>query len=120
MNNSTNLAAEFFVASQLNRLGYIVTVSFGNTKEVDLLVAHPDGRKISIDAKGLKNKTNWPLTPRLRRKDHFFALVCYANRFSKSEFQPEVFIIPSNRIGKFLSRWSGNPNITCVPLRGDL
>ena len=51
---NTNLAAEFFVASQLFRLGYTVTITLGNTKEIDLLVAHPDGRTVTIDVKGLK------------------------------------------------------------------
>ena len=114
MSNSTNLAAEFFVASQLHRLGYIVTLTLGNTKEVDLLVAHPDGRKVSIDTKGLKNKTNWPLTPKLKRKDHFFALVSYVNHFEDVECQPEVFIIPSVEIDKVLTGWSGSKTVTCV------
>jgi hypothetical protein len=117
MNNSTNLAAEFFVASQLNRFGYIVTVTFGNTKEVDLLVAHPDGRKISIDTKGLKNKSNWPLSLRLKRKDHFFVLVSYVNNFLDIEHQPEVFIVPSTEVHKILGSWSGNKNVTCVDYR---
>ena len=39
---NTNLAAEFYVASQLFRLGYIVTITLGHTKEIDLIVAHPD------------------------------------------------------------------------------
>ena len=103
MNTSTNLAAEFFVASQLHRLGYIVTLTLGNTKEVDLLVAHPDGRTITIDTKGLKNKTNLPITPKLIRSTHFFALVSYLNRFEDTEFQPEVFIVPSTEISKVLT-----------------
>jgi hypothetical protein len=114
LNNSTNLAAEFFVASQLHRLGYIVTLTLGNTKEVDLLVAHPDGRTITIDVKGLKNKTNWPLTLKLIRSTHFFALVSYVNHFNDMEFQPEIFVIPSTQISKVLTRWSGNEKVTCV------
>jgi len=55
---NTNLASEFYVASQLFRQGYVVTVTLGHTKEIDLIVAHPDGRTITIDMKGLKNTTN--------------------------------------------------------------
>lgn len=114
MSNSTNLAAEFFVASQLYRLGYTVTLTLGNTKEVDLIVAHPDGRTITIDTKGLKNKTNWPLTPKLVRDTHFFVLLSYVNHFSSIEHHPEVYVVPSVEVRAVLSNWSGNPSVTCV------
>ena len=114
MSTTTNLAAEFHVASQLLRLGYIATVTLGNTKEIDLIVAHPDGRTVTIDSKGLKNTTNWPLNPKLVRDTHFFALVCYRNRLTKLDFHPEVFIVPSVQVHSVLSRWSGRPDISCV------
>jgi predicted AAA+ superfamily ATPase len=112
---TTNLAAEFFVASQLFRLGYIVTVTYGNTKEIDILVANPNGKKVSIDVKGLKNKTNWPLKPKLKRKDHFYVLVSYVNKYSDPDVTPEIFVVPSLEVSKILGRWSGNPNVTGVP-----
>ncbi len=111
---NANLAAEFFVASQLFRLGYTVTITLGNTKEIDLLVAHPDGRTVTIDVKGLKNRTNWPVNPKLRRKSHFYALVGYNNQFRYPLSIPEVFIIPSMQIKKYLSTWTGRPDIICV------
>jgi hypothetical protein len=114
MSNSTNLAAEFFVASQLNRLGYIVTLTLGNTKEVDLLVAHPDGRKISIDTKGLKNKTNWPVSPKLVTPTHFFILVSYVDHFQDVTHHPEVFVIPSTEIRSVIVPWSGSKVVKCV------
>jgi hypothetical protein len=110
----TNTASELYVASQLSRLGYAVTITFGNTKVIDLMVAHPDGRVVTIDVKGLKNKTNWPLSPKLKNKTHYFVLVSYLNRFSDLETIPECFVIPSTEISKVLSSWSGNPNVTAV------
>jgi hypothetical protein len=105
------------VASQLFRLGYLVTITLGNTKEVDLMVAHPDGRTISIDVKGLKNKTNWPLKPKLIKKTHFYVLVSYLNGFNDLSIQPEIFIVPSIDVKKALSTWSGNRNVTAVGYR---
>ncbi len=111
---NTNLAAEFHVASQLFRLGYTTTVTLGHTKEIDLIVAHPDGRTVTIDVKGLKNKTNWPLAPKLISKNHFYVLVTYLNKFENVSSEPEVFVIPSTRVKSLLSRWSGRPDITAV------
>lgn len=40
---NTNLAAEFYVASQIFRLGHTVTITYGNTKEIDLIVHNENG-----------------------------------------------------------------------------
>jgi hypothetical protein len=113
MSTSTNLAAEFFVASQLFRLGYTVTLTLGNTKEVDLVVTHPDGRTATIDTKGLKNKTNWPLKAKLIRDTHFFVLVSFRDRFSSLADAPDVFVIPSTQLHTVLAKWAGHEQ-TCV------
>lgn len=115
---NTNLASEFYVASQLLRLGYVVTVTLGHTKEIDLIVAHPDGRTITIDVKGLKNTTNWPLTPKLKRKDHFYVLVSYLNKFDDLNSQPDIFVIPSLEVENVLSLWSGRSDVKCVNYHG--
>lgn len=116
---NTNLASEFYVASQLFRLGYVVTVTLGHTKEIDLIVAHPDGRTITIDVKGLKTTTNWPLHPKLKTKEHFYVLLSYLNKFGDLNTHPDVFVIPSLalEVEKLLHRWSGKPNVTCVEYR---
>ena len=114
---STNLASEFYVASQLFRQGYTTTITFGHTKEIDIIVAHPDGRTITLDVKGLKNKSNWPISPKLKRKDHFFILVSYLNKFKDISIQPEVFVIPSFKIDKLLKWWAGKPDVKCIDYR---
>ena len=112
-----NLASEFYVASQLYRLGYTVTITLGHTKEIDLVVVHPNGKTITVDVKGLKNTTNWPLTPKLKSKDHFYILINYKNKFGDLFFLPEVFVIPSLEIDNLLSSWAGKPNVKCVGYR---
>jgi hypothetical protein len=111
---NTNLAAEFYIASQLFRLGYTVTITLGHTKEIDLFVGDQRGRVIPIDVKGLKNTTNWPVKPKLISKTHYFILVCYKNKFNEPSSAPEVFIIPSRKINPLLGKWSGNPNVTAI------
>jgi hypothetical protein len=86
------------------------------------MVLHDDGRKISIDTKGLKNKTNWPITVKLKRPDHFFILVAYVDQFESLEHFPEVFVIPSLEmrpplLGNWSSRKQHKMSKTCVGYR---
>ena len=111
----TNTASELYVASVLSRLGYAVTITFGNTKVIDLMVAHPDGRVVTIDVKGLKNTTNWPLKPKLKSRTHFFVLVSYRNRIADVSTLPLVYVIPSTVIDRFLTKWVGRPDVSAVP-----
>ena len=109
-----NLASEFYVASQLYRLGYTATITLGHTKEIDLVVVHPDGRTITIDVKGLKDTTNWPLNPKLKSEEHFYILINYKNKFGDVSFRPEVFVIPSLEIDNMLVSWAGITEVKCV------
>jgi len=111
---NTNLASEFFVASQLFRLGYNVTITLGHTKEIDLYVADSDGKVVTIDVKGLKNTTNWPVKFKQPKKNHYFVFVTYLNKFSELDIEPEVFVIPSVRMRKLIGQWAGNPDVTAV------
>lgn len=107
--HSTNLAAEFFVASQLNRYGYTVTLTLGNTKEIDLIVANPNRKEdfVTVDVKGLKNKTNWPVARKRGRANHFFILVAYVDEFNNLARFPEVYVVPSLHMRKpLLGNWS--------------
>jgi hypothetical protein len=66
--------------------GYTTTLTLGNTKKADLIVAHLDGRTVLIDAKSLKNTTNWPLMPKLIPNTHLYVLVSYRNLRSFMRF----------------------------------
>ena len=111
---STNLTAEFFVASQLFRLGLGATLTLGHTKEIDLIAVGPTGRTATIDVKGLKNTTNWPFRLKRQTADHFFVLVSYRNRFADPQARPETYVIPSLEITSVLKPWSGHATQTGV------
>ncbi len=111
---NTNLAAEFFVASLLHRLGHNVTITLGHTKEIDLIISCPNGRNITIDVKGLKNKTNWPINPKYKNKNHYYVFVCYLDKIDKLEVTPEIFVVPSLQIGKVLSKWSKTTKVNVL------
>jgi len=114
-----NLASEFYVASQVFRLGKLATITLGQVKQIDLVVTDPrkPSRTVTIDVKGLKRKDNWPIgefPSILRRRDHFYVLVSYLERFGELGIQPDVFIIPSMEIERILSPWSGRKDLKCV------
>ncbi|WP_373708341.1 group I intron-associated PD-(D/E)XK endonuclease [Kaistella sp.] len=51
--NQTGIASEFYVAGELSRLGYNVSVTFGNTKSIDLLV-EKNGKTKAVQVKEFK------------------------------------------------------------------
>ena len=113
---SSNLAAEYYVASLLFRLGYVATVTFGNTKEIDLMVFDPETKKqITIDVKGLKNTTDWimPKKPS-ERPNHFYVLVTFKNKFSDIEETPEVYTLPSKQVKKLWVGWIGREEVKAI------
>jgi len=120
MKRQSSLASIHFVASQLFRLGYKVDIISKDKSEIDLSVIDPkdpEKKAVTIEAKGLKNKTNWPLKPKLLCDTHYFALVGYNNNFQNLSIMPEVFIIPSLEINPIISKWSGRPEMTCINYR---
>jgi hypothetical protein len=116
MSKSSNLAAEYYVASLLFRLGYVVTVTFGNTKEIDLIVYDPQTqKKATIDVKGLKNMTDWimPKSPS-KRSDHFYILVTFKNKFGSVDELPEVYTLPSEQVTKLWVSWVGREEVKAI------
>ena len=58
---STQWAAQFLVAAELERHGYVVSFTMGHaTPAADLMVGHPVGTQFWIDVKGLAKPTSWP------------------------------------------------------------
>ena len=53
LKTQTGIAAEFYAAGELCRLGYNVTFTFGNTKSIDLIV-EKNGKLISVQVKGIQ------------------------------------------------------------------
>ncbi len=105
----TNLASEYHVLSMLYRLGMDAYLTLGNKKSVDILI-NKDGALKTVDVKGIKGVTLWPLYNFSNRKsNHFLALVSYLNKIEDVSVIPEVYIVPAKDVDKLL--WE-NPNKT--------
>ena len=102
---NTNLASEFYVLSMLYRKGFDAYITLGNKKTVDIVVDSFSGKRITIDVKGIKGKTMFPvdnLKDEKIEESLFIVFVTYLNQIGNHEIQPEVFIVPSVRIDELL------------------
>lgn len=100
---NTGIAAEYFVLSQLFRLGIEAYVSLGNKKAIDIRLVGSDGMARSIDVKAVRGYSNLPVNNISKTRDHFIVCVFYNNRFEELKVLPEVFVIPSLEIDECLS-----------------
>jgi len=96
---NTNLAAEFYVLSVLHRLGVSATITLGNKKAVDIVIARDAGDALTVDVKGLAGTTNWPIDNlKAGRAGHFIVFVTFLGKIGDPSVMPEVYIVPSDRI----------------------
>ena len=54
--NQTSFAAELFVAAELAKQGHLVTITWGNEKAIDLLVAKAGNSKKTVSVVGNHEK----------------------------------------------------------------
>lgn len=90
----TGIACEYYVAGELARLGYNVTLTFGNTKAIDLLI-EKDDKVYTVQVKGMQSSKSicWNLNKTKIRKDLYFVLVNL--HVDNPLAKPEFFILTS-------------------------
>ncbi len=96
----TGIASEFFVAAELTRRGYHVTLTLGNTKAIDLIV-EKNTKLIPGQVKGIQRtkSINWNVSIKNVRKDVIYVPV---NLHRDSLMQPEYFVLTGNEMKKHL------------------
>ena len=115
---NTNLAAEFYVLSVLHRLGMSATLTLGNKKSVDIVVARDVDDLITIDVKGLAGTTNWPIDNlRAGKNKHFIVFVTFKGRIGDPSILPECFIVPSVEVAGDTIYENPARNRRVIPLR---
>ena len=91
----TGVAAEYFVLSQIYRLGLEAYISQGNKKAIDIRVIQENGNPISVDVKAVRGYSSLVVNNVKTSESHYIAFVIYNNKFEDVLTQPEVFIVPS-------------------------
>src|SRR5215218_3827592 len=96
---NTGIASEFLVAGELARRGYNVTLTFGNTKSIDLLVER-NGKLIPVQVKGMQRKASicWNISlSKLQGQSVMYVLV---NLNADTLEQPEFFVLAEEEVKK--------------------
>jgi hypothetical protein len=89
------MAAEFYILSQLLRMGLEAYLSQGNKKSIDIRVVHGPDKAISIDVKAVRSYSSLVVNNVTAAPHHYIAFVIYNNKFEDLSVAPEVFIVPS-------------------------
>lgn len=93
----TGIASEYYVAGELSRLGYNVSLTFGNTKSIDLLI-EKDDCTVAIQVKGIQRTKSicWNLDKTKVKSNILYVLVNL--HVDNIDEKPEFFILTSAEI----------------------
>lgn len=93
----TGIASEYYVAGELSRLGYNVSLTFGNTKSIDLLI-EKDDCTVAIQVKGIQRTKSicWNLDKTKVKSNILYVLVNL--HVDNIDEKPEYFILTSAEI----------------------
>jgi hypothetical protein len=84
---STQWAAQFLVAAELERQGYIVTFTMGHATPVaDLMIGNSEGDQFWVDVKGLASNNAWWGKKKSPRRNLFYVLVRVGETRNKDRF----------------------------------
>lgn len=100
---NTHIAGEMFVAAELAKRGYSVSLTMGNAKAVDLF-AERNGTAICIQVKAIAHKRNvgWPLPfDRSKIIDKVLYVCVVLNEIGQA---PTYYILPPNEVRE-RGRW---------------
>lgn len=95
--NQTGIAGEFYVAGELSRMGYNVTLTFGNTKAVDLLI-QKEQLTYAIQVKSIQATKSlcWNIDKTKVLTDHYYVLVNL--HVDHPEEKPEFFVLKGDEV----------------------
>ena len=107
--NQTCMASEYYVAAELYRLGYDVTITSGKTKTIDILAIRDD-RPIAIQVKGMHSKKsgNWNIDINKIKDNIIYILVNLSANIPNS--QPEFFVLTSNEAKRLFTNTTKDGN----------
>ena len=92
----TDMVCTYLVAAELSKRNLIVTVTSGNARAVDLLVASPTGKAFSIQVKGHSSNRNYWLLSRDYKK--FVDKNLYYVFVNLNEAEQEYYVLPSTLV----------------------
>lgn len=110
----TNLAAEFYVMSALHRLGAAASLTLGNKKGVDVVVARAAGEAVTLEVKGVAKRYDWPANNlgSAAPERHFVILVSFEGQIADITMPPRCWVVPFTQMTPFMRQYSGRRNVS--------
>jgi len=102
---NTGIAAEYFILSQLYRMGLEAYISQGNKKSIDIRIIKEDGTAVSIDVKAVRGYSSLVVNNVRIIENHFIVFVIYNDKFENILAFPDVFIVPSGDVPSITSHF---------------
>ena len=96
---NTGIASEFLVAGELARRGHNVTMTFGNTKAIDLLI-EKEGKLIPVQVKGIQRKKSICWNISLSKIKGQSVMYVFVNLNADTYDHPEFFVLTENEVSK--------------------
>lgn len=93
----TGIASEYYVGGELSRLGYNVTISFGNTKSIDLMI-QKDHEVFQVQVKGIQSTESicWNVDKTKIIGNLYFVFVNL--HVNHPEAKPEFFVMTGEEV----------------------
>lgn len=98
----SGIAGEFFAAGELARRGFNVTLTFGNTKAIDLLI-EKEGKLFPVQVKTIQRRKSicWNISLSKIEGNHFCYILVNLNVDTLAS--PEFYILPRKKCGQILN-----------------
>jgi hypothetical protein len=96
-------------------LGKNALLTLGNKKAVDILV-EVDGRVLTIDVKGIKDNSSFPIDNLdMELENHFVVFVSYLGHIRNPAVVPEIHVVPTGELNVQRAELNGNTLIYTSP-----
>jgi len=114
----TGVAAEYFILSQIYRLGLEAYISQGNKKAIDIRVIQENGKPISIDVKAVRGYSSLVVNNVKAQDNHYIVFVIYNNKFEDVLVPPDVYVVPSSDVPSITSHFKEEKRVMKGALEG--
>ncbi|NTW77396.1 MAG: hypothetical protein HGB33_06435 [Syntrophaceae bacterium] len=102
----TGLAGEFYVMSQLFRLGHEASLTLSNAKAVDIFTKAPSGKLYEVSVKAIRGGGKFGIgTHDYSEYPHLVFVLCYFRKFESLTDIPEIWIVPAREAETIKFPW---------------
>lgn len=119
---NTNLAAEFYVLSCLQRIGLTANLTLGNKKAVDIVVVRDAGDAVTVEVKGVAKRYDWPANNLAtdHPDSHFVVLVSFEGHIDDPAMPPpRVWVVPFPEVERFKRSYQSRTNVSRAAIHAE-